>query len=1660
MSTGSEMAEALDRLKALLEESQGNVALATSRLADAQSGDTSFAFGNHLAGVRWIDEALYEAKFAALPSAPPFRELVGPERPWFLPDRLVAHGAGRFGWAGDAAFERDLDWARSDPAAHQAWHLELERYFAGIANPLDQIYHAHLAGAGNVAELFRAAFGEAAARMDIPQLNAILQAVRRPPPATNTPLFTAVREAEAFFAGRSLFRRDYQLTARFFEREVAFRSFGAVLAADQRWIWHLHASGGVGKTTFLRWLISRHLLETSNSAICARIDFDDYRLDSLVEYPLRAMADILRQIDRQLPDTGLQMIVSDLDGISSEPGWNEVLLDGVLSRLDSIRIERAIVVVLDTLEDATRTQAAWLRRLVQQIARLRTGMPRLKLILSGRYDFTAGLPEELRDAVTVHELDRFSPAEAEAYLERIEGIASPDLRRAMLERVAVEEVAGPDGTARFNPFKLSLLGQIIRNDPGMDVERVLRMESVDLAYLIERVILRIQDQSLRWLIRYAVVARQLDRGFLENVLLPELREVLAGGAGYDQVDRDALGTYKGEDIWRRDPEAAKGLDAEALLDRLRGYASDRGWISVDSGGAVVRLHPEVVEPTRKLLAHQRVYVRLHERAIAYARGLAKDRDQWAAAQALLVFHHYQLDSRKGLETWQAAMEEACKFGCEALIAVAREIQAKEYDGCDPALVADSHIIIARAMVEQAILMRGEDHALRAGIANHVEHALELAVGRVDPAYVALADVMMDRSGLNPPSGIGTLAPEAPVYLKLATAWRQSLVHDWAAWHEAMEQIASARGMKRRTTLLTLDGVDLAFWMNDIAREAQSLDRARSALLSIGKAGGKRRTGARALRRAANALDVAKEAEDLERAWGSLRAVGKVDAGRLDGFQLREAANALLAHDPRGAALILDKFKRPLADPRDDEMLLMLLLDRALVAQDLDAAAAAVMALWDAPEIGAGTRIDAYAKAGFAAALAGNFTWSEDLFRHADRLIESTDNAASSGKVLDCLLLRARAALRGMRNPGLAQRLLDTGTMSRGRRIEPDYEVQMVALRNWAGLLRGGEMAEAMVLHLDPLAVRQVLRSSLWMLAVTSFGLAEGRLDHLFREVLNDTLPAPEAFYKALEPAADRAAPFPAGAVDREALLKRLPAIDRRSPTALLERARQADLLRLAGMTDKARTLVAKPLDADVEPAMLVCAIEYERCRGRLGFEMRFELLADRPPGKFVSAAAEGLTAVAAVLQGEERAARGDWAGALRAMDRAGLYFSRNSEPSGWSERIVEIQDLAAKRMGLPVGLRDGAAPLAPSGVGLAPFADASDEEPEESGAPDADTEGEAWIEQDLSASILESREQLMAPAAYVRQIGEWIQEWLKNPAAIRKELADMAWLDTVPRGARVKLNVPRKLEGTLASALPWELSTALDDAGVIRRAPRREGVRRYSPSAHGPPERGRVLLPRRRSRFEANTSSFGLVDRLADIYFRRCPGDVLQIGELLEDDIVRLARDFAHLRIDVVHLLATMQEAKGGFALDFSFGDRAFVKSSFGGGSDPVLGRHLEAMLHSLGSRPLVVLEIVSAGHDIADAEMLVQRNAFAEALYDPNLMRGLIATGLSPMQDGERNWSSLVDALVSGASVADVFEATRSIPFDPEGPPGQFYWPRASALWCPDPDAMALTPS
>lgn len=180
------------------------------------------------------------------------------------------------------------------------------------------------------------------------------------------------------------------------------------------------------------------------------------------------------------------------------------------------------------------------------------------------------------------------------------------------------------------PFKLALLADSIQVRPEITAQEIKDYPSVDLAYLIERVVERIPEARVQWLLRYGVVPRRLTFAFVRDVLAQELPPATAGRSTTKDDGREGVPPAKQGKVFRTGPDVAlpdapDEATMRALWDRLRQYASSSSWVRA-AGPETLAFHPDVLDPMRDLLRlNNGPFLDLHRKAKAQALGAPRRR---------------------------------------------------------------------------------------------------------------------------------------------------------------------------------------------------------------------------------------------------------------------------------------------------------------------------------------------------------------------------------------------------------------------------------------------------------------------------------------------------------------------------------------------------------------------------------------------------------------------------------------------------------------------------------------------------------------------------------------------------------------------------------------------------------------------------------------------------------------------------------------------------------------------------------------------------------------------------------------------------------------------------------------------------------------------------
>jgi tetratricopeptide (TPR) repeat protein/type II secretory pathway predicted ATPase ExeA len=658
-------------------------------LSDVMSSITppeSVSALSQVALVRWFDPPIYNMLCEGLDGVPDFEAFTAlPEITRLAPGRWHQSESSRepllAAWRNPPSLEK---WRQWNGRLTEHFHERLEEL--GLEGKLAIVYHA-AAGPEPAAlvEIFRDWFAAADNAFDMASANALLEMLKLQAQWRGEALSKLYAELRAYCDTRLLFTDDYYKTGAYLERTELLDKFLRV--KDRKpgqpiWVFHLHASGGTGKTMFIRWLLSRKLVP--DRILCARVDFDDFRLNDVLEYPIRLFRQILDQLARQPGGEDFRSLAEKF-AVAEVSGWPPILAEAnrQLASTQASAQGLPVVVILDTLEEATLSAANWLEKCISALREWLHVLPGLTLVLSGRYDLTSR-SHALKDGEYLgYELPRFSDDEARRYLKH-RGLQDGEVLEAILERSSVED-AETEQEGR-NPFKLSMFAELALNNKTLTAAEVRAYPRVDIAYLIERVVKRIDSQPLRWMVRYGAVARELNLRFAKAVLLPPLLEALRG----ETADQPEEGLDGGPDVWRQDPEQARNLNAaggmEALWDQLDSYSRERGWLSkrINHGEVLLRLHPEVVNPVRELLLQQPIYAQLQQQAWQWcdtqAQEAATRLDCTPAVRGWreAVFHRFQAEGHIALAYWRECLKAARRFGPEAMLPLALEPVGRDY----------------------------------------------------------------------------------------------------------------------------------------------------------------------------------------------------------------------------------------------------------------------------------------------------------------------------------------------------------------------------------------------------------------------------------------------------------------------------------------------------------------------------------------------------------------------------------------------------------------------------------------------------------------------------------------------------------------------------------------------------------------------------------------------------------------------------------------------------------------------------------------------------------------------------------------------------------------------------------------------------------------------
>jgi cellulose synthase operon protein C len=590
----------------------------------------------------------------------------------------------------------------------------------GEGSELDVLYQQIVADSKEAERLFNTLYNAADNEFDLGRCQDLIKILE----ARHTILDSNLRDLHAdrhnYLKSRSFWSKEYYQTVFYYETAQLGARFDELLNDNSKWIMQLYAPGGRGKTMFLRWLTARRCAPEPARIPCAKIDFDLIDPVAATRNPWMLLLEIAQQLNEQIPGNLFGEQLGDLkefrpvltrsdrsqrtlSDFESRLGADELqeIPDRFVQALKAARLKKKVVVIFDTLEEVILYQGTDMMALLQAVQKLQEQSDnKICLILSGRYDLNQKLPgfyDAYDKKSQTLELTRFSADDSRKYLQEKRGLDR-------LVDVVVEKAGG-------NPFQLALYADILRFSPRL-TEKDIREYPTDLLYLIRRVLLRIRNRRVRWLLRYGVIPRKLRLSFVKEVMAPYLPHAMAGASGVDDPEQDIKKELESENAFRK---VLKSADQKVNIDRLwntlNEYASSYSWVSQDEEANTVSFHSDVLNPMRAVLRKQTVYRKLHRAAIRHYEKKAKaNPEEWGTWIVEAIYHKFQLDGVDAADYWRRQIEQcAAESQPKWRLDFAREVinlskadQESSGDGVagtalvDDKLLAQAYFEVARA----------------------------------------------------------------------------------------------------------------------------------------------------------------------------------------------------------------------------------------------------------------------------------------------------------------------------------------------------------------------------------------------------------------------------------------------------------------------------------------------------------------------------------------------------------------------------------------------------------------------------------------------------------------------------------------------------------------------------------------------------------------------------------------------------------------------------------------------------------------------------------------------------------------------------------------------------------------------------------------------------
>ncbi len=407
---------------------------------------------------------------------------------------------------------------------------------------------------------------------------------------------------------------------------------------------HLHAGGGMGKSTQLAWLVAKFGLDQDPPVLSAVLDAQTMVTQRLLHLPELLLVNAAERFLEQAEVLGSKRRSQrmrdflgmyrhrrrDLDREFVPPSstplqrWEATPMPGTpvddfADALNEIAQGAPVLLCLDTTDELLQAEEEELAPLLRMFSHLTGQVLCLRVVLSGRSNvterpvFCAAFSDVPWRAL---ELKPFTAREARSYLE-LRGVTAD--RAARIVAVCEEDI---EGSPAFNPLVLALLA-------GSPDELPTAGESVYFS-VIDRELRFIPDEDAADALMYCAVARHPTYEYFLQVVVPLL---------FDGRDRAGEGGLDGPH------------DPRELWDRLIGYAKRSAWIRATD--TRLDVHVNVRRALRHRMRSMKVdaWQRFHQSAsqrcaeLAGRAGSPEEAAGWVAEQVYHQLHSAVYEKR-------------------------------------------------------------------------------------------------------------------------------------------------------------------------------------------------------------------------------------------------------------------------------------------------------------------------------------------------------------------------------------------------------------------------------------------------------------------------------------------------------------------------------------------------------------------------------------------------------------------------------------------------------------------------------------------------------------------------------------------------------------------------------------------------------------------------------------------------------------------------------------------------------------------------------------------------------------------------------------------------------------------------------------------------------